>query len=95
MITRDGNRLRLDGPLTFANATALNEAMRPQLTGDVVIDLAAVTEVDSAALSLLFEWERIAQHNKCRVTFENLPKTLHSLAALYGVNKLIPASTSA
>ncbi|MBI1989963.1 MAG: STAS domain-containing protein, partial [Betaproteobacteria bacterium] len=57
MIERDGNLLRVSGALTVANAAALCEAGKQQLgDGDLVIDLAAVTEVDSTALSVLFEW---------------------------------------
>ena len=91
MIERDGNRLRVDGALTFANAAALNEAARQHFSGDVVVDLAGVTEVDSSALSLLFEWRRAARQNNCRITFNNLPESLQTLAALYGVTDLVAA----
>ena len=46
MIERAGSELRLSGALTIANAAALCEEGKQQLNGDVVIDLAAVTEVD-------------------------------------------------
>ena len=92
MIERDGNRLRVTGALTFANATALNAAARQHLNGDIVVDLAGVTEVDSAGLSVLFEWRRAAQQNNCRIAFRNLPESLQSLAALYGVADLIASN---
>lgn len=57
----------------------------PELT----IDLAGVTEVDSTALSLLFEWRRAALAAKRRIAFVNLPDNLKSLAALYGVSDLL------
>ena len=91
MITRAGNELRLSGALTIANATALCEEGRRQLNGDVMIDLAAVTEVDSTALSVLFEWRRAARQKNLRVAFRNLPDSLQSLAALYGVAELVAA----
>ena len=92
MIERDGNRLRVSGALTLASAGALNEAVRQHLSGDIVVDLAGVTEVDSVALSLLFEWRRAAHNNNCRIAFNNLPESLQSLAALYGVADLVASN---
>ena len=89
MIERSGNELRLTGALTIANAVTLCEEGKLQLNGDVVIDLAAVTEVDSTALSVLFEWRRAAQQKKTRISFRNLPDSMKSLAALYGVADLV------
>ncbi len=89
MIERDGNQLRVSGALTIANAAASCEEAKPLFSGDVVVDLAAVTEVDSAALSVLFEWQRAAQQNNSRISFLNLPESLKSLASLYGVTDLI------
>jgi phospholipid transport system transporter-binding protein len=91
MIERDGNQLRVSGALTIANAAAECEAAKQHFSGEVVVDLAAVTEVDSSALSLLFEWRRAAQRNNCHISFRNLPESLKSLAALYGVADLVAA----
>ena len=89
MIERSGNELRLTGALTIANAVTLCEEGKQQLNGDVVIDLAAVTEVDSTALSVLFEWRRAALQKKTSISFRNLPDSMKSLAALYGVADLV------
>ena len=89
MIERDGNNLRVSGALTIANAAAECEAAKQHFSGEVVVDLAAVTEVDSSALSLLFEWRRTAQRSNSRISFRNLPESLKSLAALYGVADLV------
>jgi phospholipid transport system transporter-binding protein len=91
MIERDGNCVRVSGALTIANAAAECEAAKQHFSGDVVIDLAAVTEVDSSALSLIFEWQRAARQNNSRVSFRNLPESLKSLATLYGVADLVAA----
>jgi phospholipid transport system transporter-binding protein len=90
-LVAESGRLRVSGPLTLANAAALAVDAEPYLSGDVVVDLAAVTEVDSSALSLLFEWQRAARRRQCRLAFCNLPASLASLAELYGVTDLIPA----
>ena len=90
MIERDGNLLRVSGALTIASVTAVCEAGKQQFgDGDLVVDLAAVTEVDSTALSLLFEWRRAAQQRNFHISFRNLPASLQSLAALYGVTELL------
>ena len=51
--------------------------------------LAGVTEVDSAAVSLLLEWRRAAAKAQREIEFANLPPALTSLAELYGVLDLI------
>src|SRR6187399_2291917 len=94
MIERAGNELRLSGPVTIANAVALCEEGKQQLNGDMVIDLAAVTEVDSTALSVLFEWRRAARDKNVHVSFRNLPDSMSSLAALYGVAELVAPDAS-
>ena len=94
MIERDGTLLRVSGPLTVATVGALAEGGRQQFgdAQELVVDLAGATEVDSAALSLLFEWQREARRRKIRISFRSLPPSLQSLAALYGVAGLIPPS---
>ena len=90
MIERDGTQLRVGGALTIANVTALCEAGKLHFgDADLVVDLAAVTEVDSAALSLLFEWRRAARVKNLRLEFRHLPASLQSLAALYGLSELV------
>ena len=82
--------MRVQGAVTLATVSALCAAGKQQFPdAEVVIDLAAVTEVDSSALSLLFEWRREAQRRNTRITFVNLPASLTSLATLYGVAELI------
>ncbi len=89
MIARDGDRIRVDGPITVANVRAMLEAGDPLLPGARVVDLSAVSEVDSSAISLLLEWQRRAQRAGGSLRFENLPANMQSLARLYGVSELI------
>jgi phospholipid transport system transporter-binding protein len=90
MIERDGNTLRLPEAMTLANASALRGAVGAwPADGEIVMDLAGVKEVDSSALSLLFEWQRQAAASKARVRYLNIPANLQSLAALYGVTELL------
>ena len=91
MIERDGTVVRVSGPLTIASVGVLADAGRQQFGdgADLVVDLAGATEVDSAALSLLFEWRREARRRNMRISFRSLPASLQSLATLYGVSEII------
>ncbi len=90
-IRREGASLKLDGPIHMANARALMSEGSALLAPDVThIDMAAVTEVDSAAVSLLLEWQRQAAGLNTSLRFTNLPESVKSLASLYGVTDLLP-----
>ena len=90
MIACDGGRCTLSGPLTIKNAAAVLEEGAVLFNGEATtLDLSGVTEVDSAAVSLLLEWHRQAQRRGKRVQFVNLPANLQSLAKLYGVTELL------
>jgi phospholipid transport system transporter-binding protein len=57
------------------------------------MDFSGVTNVDTATISLIFEWLRQAQNQGSQLTFAKLPENLHSLINLYGVVDLIPDSS--
>ena len=93
MISCEGDRCRIDGPLTMANVTGvLEESSRAFRAKDLLVDLSGVTEVDSAAVSLLLEWRRQAFASNRRIEYVNLPSALKSLADLYGVSDLLGAA---
>jgi phospholipid transport system transporter-binding protein len=90
MITCEGDRCAVVGPLTIANAAQLAEEGRRMFIAErVTVDLAGVTEVDSAAVSLLLEWRRAAASANRQIEFLHLPANLKSLAVLYGVAELL------
>jgi phospholipid transport system transporter-binding protein len=91
-ISCDGERCTLQGPVTMESVTALLAESAALFKGPrVVVDLGAVTEVDSAAVSLLLQWRRTAAREQRRIEFENVPASLETLAELYGVAHLITA----
>ena len=91
MITREGDQLQVAGRLTMETVAGLfDAALQPNGTGTLVIDLARVEAVDSAAVSLLLSWLRRAQSNQVVLSFANVPDNLMSLARLYGVADLLP-----
>ena len=90
MIQCDGGRCTVQGPITIENVVSLlAEGNGLFASGEATVDLAAVTEVDSSALSLLLEWRREAGRNGRSIRFLNLPASLTSLAELYGVTDLL------
>ena len=90
MISCDGERCTVQGPITIGNASAVLAESARLFTGPTtIVDLGAVTAVDSAAVSLLLEWRRAAARANRHVEFVNLPHSLKSLADLYGVSHLL------
>jgi len=95
VIVRDEAGFHVQGPITMANVEALlDEGRRLFTDGAVTVDLSAVSEVDSTAVSLLLQWLREAAGRGQRLTFRNLTPNMSSLAALYGVSELIPVDAA-
>jgi phospholipid transport system transporter-binding protein len=93
-ITKQEHRWLVSGDMTLPQVNALlAESAGLQMTRSLEIDLASVTDVDTATISLLFEWLRNAHTHKCKLTFANFPQNLISLATLYGVAELLPQSS--
>ncbi|MBM3374094.1 MAG: STAS domain-containing protein [Betaproteobacteria bacterium] len=92
MIECQDGRCRLTGAVNLENVIALREQGLSLFTAaETELDLSGVTEVDSTALSLLFEWRRAALAANRRIRYVNLPENLSSLARLYGVTELVAA----
>ena len=88
-ITQKDGRWLISGAMTVDQVNALL-AESGALATPTEIDLAQVSDVDTTAVSLLFEWQRRAQAHQSKIIFSNLPDNLVSLAQLYGVTELIP-----
>ncbi len=93
-INKSDNHWEIVGDLTIVQAESLlAECNGLPNSESLVIDFAKVMHVDTASISLMFEWLRHAQANKCDLKFTNFPQNLLSLIALYGVSDLIPHAT--
>lgn len=93
MIRRDGDRMVVGGALTLASVAAvLREGSAVIGQGVRTVDLAEVGELDSSALALLLAWMREAKKHNRELQFSNLPQGLTTIARLYGVADLLPAS---
>ena len=92
-LRRQGDRLLVEGPLGIETVPAvLREASAACRDGVRVVDLAAVSQVDSAALALVVELLREARAAGREVAFANLPPAMQKLAHLYAVSDLISGS---
>ena len=93
MIRREGDELRVTGPLTMQTVPELAEAVEEHFrTGANQIDFAEVTEVDSSAVALTLEWQRLAARNNILLRLLNLPAAMLNLSKLYGVSELVQPS---
>jgi phospholipid transport system transporter-binding protein len=91
-IEADGKgRATITGDVTFRTAGKLLPAGLGLFEGQnaVVVDLGAVTKVDSAGLALLLEWLRHARREGCTVTYTGLPDKLVAIAKLSGVEAML------
>lgn len=91
MIRRDGERLIVAGEVSLGTVLSWRESGLREIDCDgLTVDLAGLTDADTSALSLLFEWQREARARGFALKFCNLPENLRSLAEVYGVLELIP-----
>lgn len=89
------NQWHISGEILMDNAnTVLAQSNAFDIQDDLQINLSQVTDVDTAALSLLMEWQRRVHAAGKKVTFTHLPESLMSLAKLYGVADFISASSN-
>lgn len=80
------NQWRVSGNIMVDNAGAvLKESLALAMPDNLIVDFAEVGGVDTAALSLVMEWQRRAALTNQKISFTNLPESLVSLATLYGV----------
>jgi phospholipid transport system transporter-binding protein len=75
--------------MDYANLV-LNQSSAFPMENEVEVDFDEVGNVDTAALSLMLEWQRRATLSSCKLTFVKVPASLTSLASLYGVQDFIP-----
>jgi phospholipid transport system transporter-binding protein len=91
MIRQDGERYRVEGPVTLESvASLLDEGLGVFQGARPVVDFGGVDKVDSAALSLMLEWNRRLGAQGRAIAYTNLGPSLLSLARLYGIADLIP-----
>ena len=85
------DRCAIAGELTFAEVPQLWKQLREsQLMNRVAaVDLAAVSDADSAGLALLISWRASRQARGASLVFERVPERLLALARLTGAQSLL------
>lgn len=77
----------------MSTVRAWQEAGRAALLeSDLLLDLSAVTETDSAALACVFDLVRAARARNRQLCLVGLSDALRNLAGVYGVAELLPAA---
>jgi phospholipid transport system transporter-binding protein len=91
MIRVAGDKIEVSGPMTMLGAAALLAEGEAAIASTAPnFDLAAVTEMDSSCLAVVFGWMRAANAAGKSLRLLNPPQNMLSLAAVYGVADLLP-----
>jgi phospholipid transport system transporter-binding protein len=91
MIRVAADKIEVSGPMTMPGAAALlAEGEAAIVSNAPTFDLAAVTEMDSSCLAVVFGWMRAATAAGKSLRLLNPPQNMLSLAAVYGVADLLP-----
>ncbi len=84
------NTWYLSGDMVMETVSQLlNESKALTLAGETQLDLSAVTDVDTSAVSLILELQRRAKAENARLALIKIPPNLTSLIQLYGVDTFI------
>ncbi|SEM78269.1 STAS domain-containing protein [Nitrosomonas marina] len=94
MVHREGNTIVVKGAVTIRNVVELMRQGVAYIEDNAVgshlqIDLHQISEVDSTAISMLFEWYRAANNNGCELEVTHMPASLESLVQLYDVSDIV------
>ena len=93
MIDLQSDCIRFSGPVTVATVTSLlAQAEKMVKSGACILDFSAVTEIDSAAVALVLQLQRVAASRAVparALGLQALPDAMTNLAGLYGVQELL------
>ncbi|MDR2364678.1 MAG: STAS domain-containing protein [Zoogloeaceae bacterium] len=89
-------RLRVEAPMTLANARLLLQAGQTALQAALqagqktcTLELSGVVSVDSSGLAVLLDWQRFCRARGARLYVAGAPENLRLLADLYDLNPLL------
>ncbi len=84
----------VDQAAALAAALPAALAALPNAQSPLRIDASALAELDSSTIALLLQARRLAQAQGRQLEIAGAPPKLQSLATLYGVDSLLPLSSS-
>ena len=90
-VTIDGGVCSVVGVLDFTTANSALESVQDLIESNpsLEINLAGVTQANSAGLALMIEWLAVARRDNHVVTFSHIPDGLQQLADVCQVDDLI------
>jgi phospholipid transport system transporter-binding protein len=93
VVSVGADRLAVRGALTFATARRASDAglraIGAAAARRLTVDLAAVTDADSAGLAVCLVWLGIAERDGRDLLFSNLPSHIRALARICEVDSLL------
>lgn len=91
MIQTVDDRIEVSGAMTLPLASELlADGCAALARPEVLFDLAAVTDVDSSSIAVIFGWLREANKQGKKIRIVHPPEDLLNLAAVYDVTSLLP-----
>lgn len=93
IVSLGGGRFGIQGPLTFETVNLVLQRSKALFADHdtLQIDLAEVTESDSAGLALLLEWVNWARHYVREIRYDNVPARIQAIAKISEVGDLLAA----
>ena len=90
-VSRRDDRLCLSGRLDFQSVAELLADDPLSLDeSELHVDLADISQSNSAGLALLLEWLKKAQQKGLQIKYHNVPEQLLVIARAYGVDSDLP-----
>ena len=93
IVDEGDGRFSIRGPLTFESVSHVMELSKPLFADHEVlhIDLAGVSDSDSAGLALLLEWVNWGRHYVHEIRYKNVPERIQAIAKISEVSDLLAA----
>lgn len=90
---REGNCFALSGQLGPDSANGIRaegEAIIASIEGTVCFDLSGVVRCNSAGISLLLCWMRVANQQGKTIIFQQMPLRMLDMARVSGLDEVLP-----
>lgn len=90
------SQVRLPERVTMQHASAALRLVEAALAegGTLTVDASGVVDLDTSAVALLLQARRLAQARGVGFALAGAPPKLSTLAALYGVESLLPSAAA-
>ena len=96
-VTRQGDRLKLQGAVDFDNAAAIHAAGLTLLRDsgkNVVVDLSAMESENSITVAIIVQWVRVAAAAGKTLTLVEVPPLFRAIVGVSGLNTVLLPETA-